>query len=148
MGGHSPKSMRCEPPRNADPWFSSAVQTTGGVIEKLGIGNWAIDRDEFSFNPRLVYTCIYLNRTALAESWSHDPTPQLIVINIRQGVHWHNKAPMNSRELDAYDVEWNFHRFTGLGSGFTEPSPYVKNARHQSAIPGIDNGHRQMDGRF
>ena len=30
---------------------------------------------------------------------------------------------MNGRELDASDIEYNFHRVTALGSGFTEPSP-------------------------
>ena len=30
---------------------------------------------------------------------------------------------MNGRELTADDVVFNFHRFTGLGSGFTEKSP-------------------------
>ena len=32
---------------------------------------------------------------------------------------------MNGRELTAYDVEFSFHRMTGLGSGFTEKSPYA-----------------------
>ena len=32
---------------------------------------------------------------------------------------------MNGRELTAYDVEYNFHRLTGLGSGFTEPPAYT-----------------------
>ena len=32
---------------------------------------------------------------------------------------------MNGRELTADDVVFNWHRFTGLGSGFTEKSPYA-----------------------
>ena len=35
-------------------------------------------------------------------------------------MNWHDKAPMNGRALTAKDVEFNFHRFLGLGSGFTE----------------------------
>ena len=35
--------------------------------------------------------------------------------NIRQGVHWHDKAPMNGRELTAKDVEYNWQRLLGLG---------------------------------
>ena len=31
---------------------------------------------------------------------------------------------MNARELTAYDVEYNYHRMTGMGSGFDEPSAY------------------------
>ena len=45
------------------------------------------------------------------------------MFNIRQGVHYHDKAPVNGRELTAQDVEYNFHRLLGLGSGFTEKSP-------------------------
>ena len=32
---------------------------------------------------------------------------------------------MNGRELTAHDIEYNFHRLMGLGSGFTEPSTYT-----------------------
>ena len=60
-------------------------------------------------------------RGALAESWD-TPDPLTYIFHIRQGVHWHDKAPMNGRELTAKDVEYNFHRLTGLGSGFTEPT--------------------------
>ena len=58
----------------------------------------------------------------LAESWE-TPDDTTVVFNIRQGVHYHDKAPVNGRELTAQDVEYNFHRLLGLGSGFTEPSP-------------------------
>ena len=32
---------------------------------------------------------------------------------------------MNGRELTAKDVEYNWHRYTGLGSGYTEFSPNI-----------------------
>ena len=35
-------------------------------------------------------------------------------------MNWHDKAPMNGRALTAKDVEFNFHRYVGIGSGFTE----------------------------
>ena len=60
----------------------------------------------------------------LAESWE-TPDQLTIIFHIRQGVHWHDKAPMNGRALTAEDVVFNFHRLTGLGSGFTEPSPHT-----------------------
>ena len=58
-------------------------------------------------------------RGALAESWSQ-PDPLTVILNIRQGVRWHDKAPMNGRALTAADIEFNYHRILGLGSGFTE----------------------------
>ena len=57
----------------------------------------------------------------LAESYEM-PDPLTIIVNLRQGIHWHNKPPMNGRELVADDVVFNYHRVTGLGSGFTEKS--------------------------
>ena len=55
----------------------------------------------------------------LAESWE-TPDDTTIVLNIRKGVHWHDKAPMNGREFTADDMVFNYHRYLGLGSGFTE----------------------------
>ena len=59
---------------------------------------------------------------SLAESWE-TPDDTTIVLNIRQGVHWHDKPPMNGRELTADDIAFNYHRYLGLGSGFTEVAP-------------------------
>ena len=61
---------------------------------------------------------------ALAESWEM-PDDKTVIVKVRQGVHWHDKPPMNGRELTAHDIEYNFHRMMGLGSGFTEPSTYT-----------------------
>ena len=99
----------------------SATFSAGAVVEKLGAADWAAPRDKFSFN---IYELnIPANTKAvLAESWSQ-PDPLTYIIKVRQGVHWHDKAPMNGRELTAQDVEYNFHRMVGIGSGFTEKSP-------------------------
>ena len=32
---------------------------------------------------------------------------------------------MNGRELTASDIEFNFHRYLGIGSGFSEASPFA-----------------------
>ena len=61
---------------------------------------------------------------SLAESWEA-PDDTTIIFHIRQGVHWHDEEPVNGRELTAQDVEYNFHRYLGLGSGFTEGSPFI-----------------------
>ena len=42
---------------------------------------------------------------------------------------------MNGRELTAQDIEYNYHRWLGLGSGFTEPgewSTYLKVIKWES----------------
>ena len=101
----------------AGAWGAGFVD---GVLEKIGFPNWGIDRDEFGFVG--LNAPVFAMTGQLAESWEQ-PDPLTIILNIRQGVHWHDKAPMNGRELTAKDVEYNFHRMMGLGSGFTELSP-------------------------
>ena len=106
-----------------DSWFSGGWAPTfftSTVLEKLSVGNWAIDRKVHGWNTTSVPLSTL--KGALAESWSQ-PDPLTYVFNIRQGVHWHNKAPMNGRQLTADDIVFNFHRYLGLGSGFTESSP-------------------------
>ena len=93
--------------------------STGVVTEKLAIADWGIDRDKFAFKYHVPPA---YSRGALAESWSQ-PDPLTIIIKVRQGVRWHDKAPMNGRELTAQDIEFNYHRLLGMGSGFTEKSP-------------------------
>ena len=111
-------------PFNADTHFSHVpALVTSATTEKLGIMDWAIDRDIFSFSSQ--YQPLSLFRPHLAESWD-TPDPLTIIFNIRKGIRWQNKAPMNGRELTADDVVFNFQRLLGLGD-FAEagPSPFT-----------------------
>ena len=107
-------------PANIDPYFRySAGVTISGVNEKLGITNWAIDRDVYEY--RTTYTPEFTINRHLAESWEQ-PDPLTIIFKIRKGVKWHDKAPMNGRELTADDIVYSFERLLGLGD-FTEAGP-------------------------
>ncbi len=99
-------------------WGGSIVNV---VVEMPTIQDWATPRDEFDFvmpNPP-THTVGHL-----AESWSQ-PDPLMYVLNIRQGVSWQDKTPMNGRALTAEDIAFNYHRVLGLGSGFTERSEHA-----------------------
>ena len=121
-GGILTIAKKPEPP-HTDSWFThGAGAAHSAVVEKLADGNWGIDRNEHDFKSNFVP--LFALKGHLAESWEQ-PDPLTIVFHIRRGVHWHDKAPMNGRALTAEDVAFNFHRLTGLGSGFTEPSPYT-----------------------
>ena len=113
---------RNAPCDGTDIWITRCGNlTAGGVVEKLGIADWATPRDEYDFH-RLQAPAHTIG--SLAESWSQ-PDPLTYIVKVRQGVHWHNKPPMNGRELTAQDVEYSFQRILGLGSGFTEPAEIV-----------------------
>jgi peptide/nickel transport system substrate-binding protein len=46
----------------------------------------------------------------LAERWE-EPDDTTVVFHLRRGVRWHNKPPVNGRELTAEDVKFTFDRF-------------------------------------
>ncbi len=117
-GGTITYAMQVEPanPDTGLKHFNAAASS--GVVEKLGILDWAIDRDVFDL--RTSWKPEFALRGHLAESWDISPDGLTYTFHIRDGVRWHNKAPMNGRKLTAKDVEYNFHRMLGLGSGFTE----------------------------
>jgi peptide/nickel transport system substrate-binding protein len=46
----------------------------------------------------------------LAESWTQ-PNETTYVFKLRKGVRWHNKPPVNGRELTAPDVKYTYDRF-------------------------------------
>ena len=115
--------IRALQPANIDSYYRyTAGLVVGGVNERLGVSDWALDRSKFDFTS--LYTPDFAITGGLAESWEQ-PDPLTIIFKIRQGVHWHKKAPMRGRALTAKDIEFNFHRVLALGSGFTELSPDV-----------------------
>ena len=103
-----------------DSYFRWGNNVISGVVEKLGIGNWGIDRDVFDFKSQFLPEEFIIGR--LAESWEISPDRLTYTFHIRPGVHWHNKPPMNGRLLTAQDVAYNFNRVLGLGK-FTEAGP-------------------------
>ena len=71
-------------------------------------------------------------RGALAESWDISEDGITYTIHIRQGVHFHDKPPVNGREMTADDVEYTFHRNLGKCidrdrvQSEAEPTPGIK----------------------
>ena len=98
---------------NWDPYSGWVDAPVMGVVEKLGILNWGIDRDEYDFPATLAWPRFVITGR-LAESWE-TPDDTTFIFHIRDGVRWHDKAPMNGRLLTAQDIEFNFHRMVGLG---------------------------------
>ena len=133
-GGTFTQVTMCESAHHADEAGSAIAYE--GVLENLGIGDWAIDRDEHSFDSWILP--ISVTKGKLAESWDISPDGLTYTFHIRKGVYWHNKAPMNGRELTAYDVEWSFHRYAGnklTGTQFSEAEPYAYPGVLLSRVP-------------
>ena len=113
------------PQAMADPYLArfETAHPTAGVAEVLLVGNWGISKDEFDFKG--MFRPMKALTGLLAESWEISTDGRTITFPIRQGVNWQNKAPMNGRELTAYDIEYNYQRYLGLGSGYTEAAEHL-----------------------
>ena len=110
---------------NVDPFVVGfeAGWLIDGVNEKLAIGDWALDREEFDWTDSYVPTRFLTGN--LAESWEM-PDDKTFVFNIRQGVHYalnpdsEASRLVNGRELTADDVVYTYQRSNAQGD-FTEP---------------------------
>ena len=55
----------------------------------------------------------------LAEKWTISKDGKVYTFNLRKGVHFHNKPPVNGREVTAEDVKYSLERFMAK-SGFRD----------------------------
>ncbi len=112
-------------PTYFDPWYAGADRASGQIeslyMETLVTYDWALDRKIYGYTAPT--TPQEYRAGGLAESWEM-PDYSTIIIHIRKGVKWQNKAPVNGREFTADDVVYTFNRQFGLGGGFTKMNPY------------------------
>src|SRR6267143_492883 len=52
----------------------------------------------------------------LAEKWTVSKDGKIYTFNLRKGVHFHNKPPVNGREVTAEDVKYSLERFMAKSS--------------------------------
>lgn len=98
-------------------WMSFAGAGYGDML--FGT-DWTLDRSIWDFQGMWVPAEYWKPLAAASWEWKDS---QNMIIHIRPGVHWQDKAPANGREFIAQDVEFHFDRMLGTGNGFTEPNP-------------------------
>jgi peptide/nickel transport system substrate-binding protein len=105
-----------------DPYFGGSTSSImQGWLEKLHADDWTLDPAIFDY--KIMFRPPEYVKGSLAESWEM-PDASTYVVHLRKGIHWQDIPPVNGREFTADDVVWHYNRFTGMGSGFTKPSPY------------------------
>ena len=70
----------------------------------------------------------------LAESWTQlsDTT---YIFKLRKGVRWHNKPPVNGRELTADDVKYTYNRFLTITGNPNKPVlEYIDRLDHREGM--------------
>jgi len=80
-----------------------------------------VDREEWPFYTS--FTPAQYMTGWLAENWEQTDATT-VTVNLRQGVHYQNKAPAYGREFTADDVQYSWDRMLGTGNGFTEANPF------------------------
>src|SRR5499426_1636543 len=115
--------------RPAPLWGAEAGPSKrGGILRVRGYDPVHFDH-HLTTNPRTNTTLSFIHSTLLrykvgpeivpgtftvephlAESWE-EPDDLTYVFHLRRGVTWHNKPPLNGRELVADDVKFTFDRF-------------------------------------
>ena len=129
-------------PKNADVFSASgwAAHFYSGVLEQMAFGNWDVDR-ELVTDMVWAYTGTQMYGPGLATSWEM-PDESTFIWNVRQGVHWHDKAPVNGREFNAHDVVWNYTRYAGIGD-FADlppaPHPHTLGGLEFDSVTATDN---------
>jgi len=109
------------------PWSTQALSYTN---EELYGGDWAqglsgtgaCTWQTYGFSGLVCHT------PRLCESWELIE-PSTLVYYIRKGVHWHNKPPVNGRELTAHDVVYTMER------GLRLPRSYLNITMTQDERP-------------
>lgn len=113
-----------------DPYNGRPGLNAGGpqrfYLEKLAMPDVTVDRNVWDF--KTLFIPIKYMKGQLAESWE-TPDMATYIFHIRKGVTWHDKAPVNGRELTADDIEYSFHRQLGMAP-FTQSSPYMGMANY------------------
>ena len=129
-------------PVNADVWSASgwAAHFYSGVLEQMAFGNWDVDR-ELVTDMVWAYTGTQMYGPGLATSWEM-PDESTFIWHVRQGVHWHDKAPVNGREFNAHDVVWNYERYAGIAR-FADlppaPHPHTLGGLEFDSVTATDN---------
>lgn len=52
----------------------------------------------------------------LAEKWEISPDGKEYTFSLKKGMKWHNKPPVNGREVVAEDIKFNYERYLKLGT--------------------------------
>jgi peptide/nickel transport system substrate-binding protein len=111
-----------------DPYFGTEnLRVQSYYMETLAIEDWTLDRQIWSFKIRNTPLKYFIG--CLAESWE-TPDMATYIFHIRQGIHWQDIPPVNGREFIASDVEFNWQRMLGLGSGYSKPSTFYSTTQY------------------
>jgi len=100
-GGTLAYWIRSDPP-GWDPWGRTRFWDPTRKIAEL------VFNPLYSPEPQTGDSCELVLQPEIAESWEFT-SPTVLEFKLRKGIKWHNKAPLNGRELTADDVVYTLN---------------------------------------
>lgn len=121
-GGTLAYWIRSDPP-GWDPWGRTRFWDPTRKIAEL------VFNPLYSPAPQVGDSCAIELQPEIAESWAFT-SPTTLEFKLRRGIRWHDKPPLNGRELTADDVVYTFNeRFAkGLAGGAYVGQVFYDNA--------------------
>src|SRR4029453_3240438 len=107
-GGGLTRASAWDPP-GIDPRLTQSV----GLFQFAGLTSNRLVR--YTFSDEATGPSDMSLKGDLAESWQSDSSLRVWTFKLRQGVKWHNVAPLNGRELTAADVKYCFEAYAKEG---------------------------------
>ena len=98
---------------NFNPGTSRVREWAFLVFEELTQIDYTLPRDKHALQGP--YMTVDMMAGEIAESWEISADLLTYTFDIREDIQWHDKAPMNGRELTAKDVEWTWQKHYGMG---------------------------------
>ena len=126
------------------PADTTAQAKHGGTLKEVALAEpRSLDASnpqaDYNFIAPFVYSTLFVAKPGhlesptgdlqgqIAESWEVSPDGLTITMKLRQGVKWHNRAPVNGRTFDVDDVMFSFDHYKEIGPlaslVFNENSP-------------------------
>jgi len=119
-GGKHITARANQPSYFDDTWALGFSNFAGNpVYETLMTRDWArgpVGTGEWS-GSYFIYPLFHLDTGSIAESWElvSDEDSDNIIFHIRKGMYWHDKPPLNGRQLTADDVVYSLRRNWTIG---------------------------------
>jgi peptide/nickel transport system substrate-binding protein len=107
-GGVLTRASAWDPPV-IDPRLTQSV----GLFQFVGLTSNRLCR--YGFSDENAGPGDMTLRGDLAESWQSDPAYRVWTFKLRQGVKWHNVAPLKGRELTSVDVKYCYEAYAKEG---------------------------------
>ncbi len=112
-GGQLILASALAPTGGFDPVYSRSYWHIGPVTIPLMSGDFyagPAGKNKVKWRYAVQEQPQYMNK-GLAESWEI-PNPRTIIYHLRKGIKWHDKPPVNGREVTAEDMKWSWERLT------------------------------------